>query len=328
MASSTGLSLRKAADMILRQCMSLKKSESLLVITDKNKKRIAGAVYEAAFPLCRNVMMVTIPAAKVNGEEPPAIVADMMKGYDVIIAPTTKSMTHTMAVKKARKSGARVATMPGITEDVLKRGMSADYRKVKRLSEKINSALQECGSIRVTTRKGTDITICRDEKVNARADSGFVHERGGLANLPAGESVIVPKHRKTEGVFVVDASMGGIGKVDRPITITVKKGYAERIKGGKSAAQLRKKLEGCAEESGDDSPYNIAELGIGTNYKAKVSGTVLEDEKVFGTAHIALGNSKGLGGKIYAPCHLDGVFMKPTIMADDRTIMKDGKLLI
>ena len=316
------MTLKKAANTVLKQCVDLRKKETLLIITDMQRKKIARAIYEAAFHLCRHVMMVTIPVAEVNGEEPPAIVSEVMKKYNVIIAPTTRSITHTMAVKNARNKGARVATMPGITEAVLKRGMSADYAKVEELSCRIISALRKGTAIRITTKKGTDIRIFRKKASRVIADSGFI-SKGGLANLPAGEAMLVPDYGRTSGVFVVDASMGGIGKVDRPIRIAVKNGFAVRIGGGRAANSLRNTLKKYGKNA-----YNIAELGIGTNYKARISGVVLEDEKVFGTAHIALGNSKGLGGPTYAPCHLDGVFRKPTIYVDKKVIMKDGKLLI
>ncbi len=36
---------------------------------------------------------------------------------------------------------------------------------------------------------------------------------------------------------------------------------------------------------------NIAEIGLGTNPVAKIIGNVLEDEKVHGTCHVALGDN-------------------------------------
>jgi leucyl aminopeptidase (aminopeptidase T) len=73
---------------------------------------------------------------------------------------------------------------------------------------------------------------------------------------------------------------------------------------------------------------NIAEFGIGTNDSAKLSGVLLEDEKVMGTIHIALGNNVSMGGNVNIPIHLDGVVKKPTVWMDDKLLMKDGKLLV
>jgi len=73
---------------------------------------------------------------------------------------------------------------------------------------------------------------------------------------------------------------------------------------------------------------NIAELGIGTNDQAILSGRVLEDEKVMGTVHIALGNNFGFGGTCQVPMHLDGILLSPTLTIDGQVVIKDGKHLI
>jgi aminopeptidase len=73
---------------------------------------------------------------------------------------------------------------------------------------------------------------------------------------------------------------------------------------------------------------NIAEFGIGTNDSAKLSGILLEDEKVMGTIHLALGNNITMGGTFNVPIHLDGLVKKPTVWMDGKLIMKDGNLLV
>jgi len=311
--------LKKSAQTTLKQCLALKKNESLLIITDRNKKKIAKALFYEGAKICHNCLYVGIPEGKVNGEEPPKGVADIMKKFDVIIGVTTKSLTHTIAVKNAMKN-ARIATMPDITEQIFRRTMSLDYKKISEISSRLGKAIRNKKEIRIKTKKGTDISLKADKPIHY--NNGFLLERGDMGNLPAGEVFFAPKYRSAEGIFIVDASMAGAGRLDRPIKITVKKGYAVKIEGGKSAAQLKKILKRCGK-----SAYNIAELGIGTNHKAKITGCILEDEKVLGTAHIALGNNKGFGGKVYAKCHLDGVFRKPTIYADGKIIIKEGRFM-
>ena len=73
---------------------------------------------------------------------------------------------------------------------------------------------------------------------------------------------------------------------------------------------------------------NIAEFGIGANEKAKLSGMILEDEKVLGTVHIALGNNVTMGGNVNVGIHLDGVIKRPTVYFDHSLIMDKGKLLV
>ena len=73
---------------------------------------------------------------------------------------------------------------------------------------------------------------------------------------------------------------------------------------------------------------NVAELGIGTNEEAILTGNILEDEKIFGTAHVAFGASAGIGGTIQVPVHLDVVIKEPTVEIDGEAILGGGELLI
>jgi leucyl aminopeptidase (aminopeptidase T) len=244
-----------------------------------------------------------------------------MLDYDVVMLVTSKSLSHTKARRDACAKGVRIASMPGITEDMFVRTMAADYFKIKKVSDKIMETLSKAQKVRIVTSKGTDLTM----NINNRevfSDSGIYHSKGDFGNLPAGETCLAPVEGSTNGVLSVDASF--LEKVDRPVFIKIRKGYAVSISGGETA----KKLNSVLKNVNDKNAYAVAELGIGTNDAAKITGRILEDEKVLGTAHIAFGNNKSYGGKIDVPIHLDGVFNKPDIIVDDIKIMKNGKLLI
>ncbi|MCB0315156.1 MAG: aminopeptidase, partial [Calditrichaeota bacterium] len=71
-----------------------------------------------------------------------------------------------------------------------------------------------------------------------------------------------------------------------------------------------------------------AELGVGTNHMAEIKGTVLEDEKVLGTVHLALGNNISMGGTCNIGFHVDGILLKPTLTIDGEVILKDGRMMI
>jgi leucyl aminopeptidase (aminopeptidase T) len=72
----------------------------------------------------------------------------------------------------------------------------------------------------------------------------------------------------------------------------------------------------------------VAELGIGSNEKATLTGNVLEDEKILGTAHVAFGASAAIGGTIQVPVHLDCVVMKPDVALDGEPVVRAGELLV
>ena len=261
-----------------------------------------------------------LKVGKIHGEEPPADVAEEMKKYDIILLITTKSLSHTDARRNACKSGARGASMPDLTEDMMKRTLTADYNKIKELCEKFKEKMVG-KKLRVTTKLGTDIIF---EMNKIFDDTGIYHEKGSFGNLPAGEVGFAPVEGRTNGTFVVDMTLGSIGRLKDPIKFTVKDGNVVDIEGKEDAKELKEKLE----EFNDKTVYNVAEFAIGTNNKAKITGFTLEDEKVIGTVHIAIGDNTSFpGGTITAPVHLDGIISEPTVYVDERLIMRDGDLV-
>lgn len=80
-------------------------------------------------------------------------------------------------------------------------------------------------------------------------------------------------------------------------------------------------------DSGGEHGRSLAELGIGTNPAAILTGNVLEDEKVIGTAHLAFGTSAGLGGVNAAGVHIDGVMLQATVEVDGQRLLDNGRLV-
>lgn len=308
--------LDKSCKIILKDCMNLKKSESCLIVTDSKLKSIGNALLKNSLRITKQSKLLIIPIPEAHGTEPPKKAAKEMMEYDVILIPTTKSLSHTKARHSASKKGSRIASMPGITIDMMKRALNADSKKIKKINDKLISRLKNKIKIRITTKKGTDIEFYLKGR-KWIGDDGIYTKKGAFGNLPAGEIFIAPIEGKTNGKIIVDASVGGIGKVDKNIEIYVKDGFIVDVIGGKTANLFKKLLK-------NKLYRNVAELGIGTNYKAKITGNVLEDEKVAGTCHIAFGNNRHFGGKIDVPFHVDVVIRKPTIYADHILIMKNG----
>lgn len=297
--------LDKSSNIILKDCMNLKTNESCLIISDNNLLDIGKNLYKNSLKITKKskLILTTIPGA--HGAEPPENIADEMLKYDVILMPTTKSLSHTKARKNATQTGARIASMPGINASMMKRALNVDFDKIKNHNNFLISKLENCSEVNIKAKSGTDaIFFVKGRKWIS--DDGIYTKKGAFGNLPAGEVFIAPLEGKTSGKLVVDASIGGMGKVDRNVIIEIKNGFIESIEGRKTARQFGKLLKNKLYK-------NVAELGIGTNYKAKITGNVLEDEKVYGTCHIAFGNNIHFGGKVEVPFHVDVVINKPMI---------------
>jgi leucyl aminopeptidase (aminopeptidase T) len=315
--------LNNAAQIALATSLKFNEKERLLIITDDNKKAIGSAFYEEGQKITKEVLLVILPPAQVNGQEPPGSVAKLMLEYDAIICPTTKSLTHTDAKRNACKKGNRVATMPGITEDCMIRTLNADYNVIADRTYKVSEILDKGKIAHITTQLGTNLEMSI-ENIKAISSTGLIDSPGKGGNLPSGESFLMPVEGTTKGRAFIDGALAGIGKIKKePVQVEIKDGYAVNIEGGDEAALLNEQLTALGKPA-----FNIAELGIGTNHEAKITGMILEDEKVMGTVHIAFGNNISMGGTHSVGIHIDGVIQNPTVYIDDYLLLKNGTLQI
>ncbi|MFW6230640.1 MAG: aminopeptidase [Nanoarchaeota archaeon] len=305
---------------VLSTCLRLKSKESCLIVTDTIKQELARPFYYYAKTITENARLAVMEPRSRNGEEPTEEIRQLMLKHDVQILLTDKSLSHTDARRKASATGARITTMPGISEEIMERCIPLDYQALKERNRKLRETIIGSHDIHITTPAGTDMHIAVTETHGE--SPGIYTECGAFGNLPSGEVDSGVVLEKTYGTLVVDKSMAGLGKLNSPLKITIKDGKAVSIEGERSD-ELKEMLDAIGADA-----YIIAELGIGTNDKAIVSGKTLEDEKVLGTFHMALGNDVTYGGHNDVPIHLDGVCANPTIIIDGRRVMEDGKLLI
>jgi aminopeptidase len=314
--------LYSASQIAIRDCMGVQPHERILIITDEPLRMLGYSLWKAAKDFGNDVLLTEILPRKSNGEEPPAEIAELMKKFDVVFCPTSKSLTHTDARRSASAGGVRIATLPGVTEEIMVRCMNADYHAIARRTFALCALMEKTSVIRVTSPAGTDISMPIKGRT-AHASSGLFREKGLSGNLPTGEAYLAPLEGLSNGVVVVDGSMAMVGIVKTPIRIVVKDGYATTIEGGEEAEALKKLLE----PHGKDA-YTVAEFGIGTNDKAIITGKIIEDEKVMGTIHIAFGDNKSMGGTVRVASHLDGLIKSPTVWFDEKIIMTDGKFMM
>lgn len=307
--------LVKIAEGVLVSCLGVKKEESVLVVTDDTRKEIGEALYQAACNLGCEGMILVMKERQVSGQEPPKVVAEAMRAADVVIAPTARSLTHTNARIQAAAQGARIATMPGITREMFEKGaMTADYEKVEALTAKITEMLTKAQSARIE-KAGKTLTLSLKGR-DGVASPGVYKEPGKCGNLPSGEAYIAPLEDHVEGETVIDGSMVGIGKLDTPLHVVISGGKLKEITGAH-----KEKLAILLE---NEKNATVAELGIGTNEAAVLNGIILEDEKVYGTVHIAFGTNTSFGGINKADCHMDGIILRPTLYLDDTLVIKEG----
>ena len=88
-----------------------------------------------------------------------APIAAAMAEADVVLAPTVQSLSHTAARRAATEAGARAATLPGVTEEMLARVMSADMDGLRAEGRAIAELLTAGSEARITCPNGSDLRL-------------------------------------------------------------------------------------------------------------------------------------------------------------------------
>jgi leucyl aminopeptidase (aminopeptidase T) len=313
--------LERAMSAVINDCLAIREGEEVLVVANPATIGLGERLRGEAGKVGADAVMALMQERATHGSEPPASVAAAMAAADAVLVPTVQSMSHTAARRAANEAGTRVATLPGVNEEMLARVMSADVGEVRRRSNAVAERLTPGSEARITCPNGSDIRIGISGR-DGIEDSGDITAPGAFGNLPCGEGFIAPVEGTSEGKLVVDGSIAELGIVDSPVALTVEAGHLRSAEGEMGERLLE--LLGHGGEEGT----NVAELGIGTNEKAILTGVVLEDEKILGTCHVAFGASAGIGGTVQVPVHIDCVVMKPDVSIDGEPLVRAGELLV
>ncbi|MGB7684978.1 MAG: aminopeptidase [Solirubrobacterales bacterium] len=313
--------LDRAVRTVVRQCMGVSPGEDVLVVCNPVTEEIGALMRIEAQGDGADATLAVMSERDTHAAEPPLALAAAMSAADVVLAPTIQSLSHTAARKAASEAGVRIGTLPGVTEEMLTRLMGADLEEIRRRGWAIVSALNAGSEVRITCRHGTDFRLGIEGRLGI-VDAGELSNRGAFGNLPCGEGFIAPLEGTAEGTLVVDGSIAGVGLLDTPVSLTVRGGHLTDATGSDGVALME-----LLTVHGEDGT-NVAELGIGTNEEAVLTGNILEDEKILGSAHVAFGASAAIGGTVQVPVHLDCVLLEPTVEIDGEAIVGGGELLI
>jgi|TARA_B100001996_G_scaffold24643_1_gene19121 leucyl aminopeptidase (aminopeptidase T) len=320
----------ESAKMVTHTCMDIRREENVLIVCDPTTGEIGQALHETARKRSDRVLLIVMPKGRHHGEEPPAPVANLMKQQQIVIAPTRYSLTHTRAIRSAIREGARVATMPGMSNEMfVNGGMTANFNQIKKNISNLSGVLRRKRLIHVKDKKGTDIEFEINWREWKLDDNGICNRPRMITNLPAGKAFIMPREGTMNGTIVIDGTWEST-LLEEPLELTVENGIVIDIKGDSTAAQIRQQFGEAAtrlRSKDRELVWTVAEFGFGMNPEARLTGHVLEDEKRQGTCYFSIGDNSSLGGNAIVGIHIPGVLSKPSVWLDDMQILDDGVFL-
>ena len=361
--------LEEAARVALHDVMRIKAKERVLIATNPVKESftISAALADAAMAAGADTTLIVQPRRTSLDMASDAVIHALRSGPDVVISISAEKMgkdrfglvkpyrypgvkgswTHIFdALKGAKK--ARAFWSPGVTLDSFVRTVPIDYALLQRRAVALKRVFDPGDRIHITAAGGTDLEVGIHGR-KTHADDGLFHKVGSGGNLPAGEVYISPALNDAEGIMVFDVSVSIVGGTivpDVPVRVTVKNGLVVKVEGGEAAHRLEDSLlagekmaHGMTGKKGwtpkkvasyARNAHHLGEVGIGLNPQARVTGNMLEDEKILGTCHIAIGSNYDDDAE--ALIHLDCIIQSPTITVMGRggkrtVVMEEGRLL-
>src|SRR5215210_4089664 len=151
--------LDRAVETVVGRCLGVRDGEQVAVVVDETTRPLGDALRAAAAVAGADAVLTVMDERGEHGQEPPAPVAAALAAADVFVAPTAKSLSHARARKAATDAGARGATLPGVTEDMLARLMACDFETLQRRSRAVAAALEAADEARLTCPRGTDLRL-------------------------------------------------------------------------------------------------------------------------------------------------------------------------
>jgi leucyl aminopeptidase (aminopeptidase T) len=316
----------RGAKKLVEENARVQVREEVVIVTDDSMLGIAELIGDAVKSRGADLTLCTMPARERDGQEPPPAVAETMKNAKVIFSVVSKSITHTQAIKEALEGGARSIILTDCEEKILSSPalLKTNFAEQSAVCRALGSAFTQGEFVRLTSARGTHLSFSIKDRL-ANVMTG-IPEPGELSPVPGIEVNIVPVEGTAEGHIIVDASIPylGIGILDEPIVCAIENGYITRIEGSENARLLEEHLTAPA----DHNCFNIAELGVGMNPNANLTGKMLDDEGVLGTIHLGIGTSITLGGNILAPTHYDLLMWDPSIEIDGQLVQRGRELFV
>jgi leucyl aminopeptidase (aminopeptidase T) len=360
-------SVHRAARVAVRECLGVQPGERVLIVTNPvpGISRISQALYDAALeaggrptllyqPVRSQLEFADEAVYAALSTRPPVFVSlsQLKLGQDArgVASPYSvggKSYDNLFHALLYGEKALRAFWSPEVDRRIFAAAVPIDYARLAADCAQVKPLLDRAVRARITAPGGTDLEVGLEGRL-ASADDGDFRRPGRGGNLPAGEVFISPQLGTARGVIGFDGSLALPERVvtpRKPVMVEVRDGLAGEIRGGPEALLLATALRQASEQAlaleregklpaGLGQVYarnarNLGELGIGLNRSTRIRGNMLNDEKVYGTCHLAIGRNYDEDAPTLL--HLDCLVRRPTIRltyagGDSVTLMRDGRL--
>jgi leucyl aminopeptidase (aminopeptidase T) len=326
--------LGKAAHKLAVQMYKLKPGETCVITADtESDPRVVEATATAAFAAGAKPMVIWLASPLGVGKA-----ADPMLPVDALTAALREAdawvefnnewLLYSTPYETMTKEGCfdkrlRHLCLVGMNVDMMVRVIGrVDLQTLGAFQEKLVEMTKAANHVRMTTPAGEDIEFDNDPKRPMICEVGYADTPG--SHMLSGQIGWAPKFETINGTIVFDGSLvPPIGLLKEPVKLHVEKGKIVKVEGGKDAATFESWLKSFE----DPGMFRIAHVCYACNPGAKLTGNIVEDERVWGCTEWGVGYVGAMLAPpegIPAPSHTDGICQDTSTWLDGEQVWAKG----
>lgn len=325
------MELAQAAYKLVKEVLKVSKGEEVVITADTMSDwRVIEATANAVKIVGGKPVVIwhsTPPAVGKAADPylPLKTLTAALKNADVWIEFNKAWLLYSTPYEEALKEGSlRYICLVGMDADMMVRTIGrVDVKTLYEFQRKLAEITKKARKMKITTPAGTDVEFENDPERPVLVE-GEVNGPGEY--MLFGQVDWAPIEESINGVIVFDGSVWPpeeLGLLKEPIRLYVENGRVVKVEGGREA----RIFENWLKSFNDPKMFYVAHISYGCNPGAKLTGNILEDERVWGVVEWGLGSqSPTFKGKLgLASSHTDGICLNPTVWADGEKIIENGE---
>lgn len=333
MAALYEYELGMASDILMRDMFALKKGETIVITADtESDERVVNAAARSAFSMGAKPMVIWLACPPGVGKAadpglPVEALTAVLSVADAWVEFNNQWLLYSTPFIRAMENNPklRYINLVGMDVDMMVRVIGrVETKELSRFLHTISDMTAAAKRMRITTPSGCDLAFELEPKHKLSCDDGDASVPG--MHMMAGQICFIPKLESINGTLAFDGSLvPPCGLLERPIVMKIEKGRVVGIEGGRQATQFKAWLESFD----DPNMFRLAHGCYGFNPGAKLTGNILEDERVWGCTEWGMGYLSPIDAPpdgINAKSHTDGICLNSSVWLDGRQIMDRGVL--
>lgn len=319
--------LVKAANILVNELFKIKKGETMVITADtESDERVVNATAQAAFAAGAKPMVIWLASPLGVGKAadpmfPTESLVGALNGADAWVEYNNQWIFYSNVYDRVMSENKKLRynCLVGMNVDMMVRTIGrVDYPALKEFLDKLTSIVKTAENFRITTPVGMDVTFKLGKERRVGYSLGYADTPG--AHMMSGQVYWGMDSTTLNGKLIFDGSVNPpLGLIKEPIEMTIKNGDIVEFGPGNDAVAY----ESWLRSFNDPNMLKIAHICPGANPGAKLTGDVVEDERVWGSVEFGIGNMAWRP----AASHSDGICLNVSIWADDIQILDKGKYI-